>query len=174
RGKRGLWQPRIPARFAPRSRILLSQARSDLASQTGTIFQDRSDLAALLPDSVVPTVTRLAPLGLIPPLEQVHHQHFESVAQLAFVTPPHTLDLLCEVGVIESLPLALSEQRGLLLRPQVKILIVESLHWLHCCSPFVLPQRFSARLPAATWRWLSRVGTNPVKIIVRKRRLNNT
>src|SRR5262249_30310327 len=125
-------------------RILLSQARGDLAPQTGAILQDRNHLAALLPDGVGPAVACLAYVGLIPPLEQVHHQHFESVAQLAFVTPPHALDLLCEVGVIECLPLALPERRGLLLRPQVKIFIVGGLRWLHCCSPCEPPQRSPA------------------------------
>ena len=81
----------------------------------------------------------LAPFRLVAPLQEMHDYYFEPVPEFAFVAAPHALDLLRQVGQVQLVHLALAQQRRLLLRPGIKVLLVEvsigrhdssCFHWL--------------------------------------------
>lgn len=65
-------------------------------------------------------------LRLEAPFKHVPEQHGEAADQFALLGPAHALDFLGDVFDISFLQLSGAQQLGLLIRPSVKILVVES------------------------------------------------
>ena len=70
-----------------------------------------------MPDGVFPAMTLRVARRLVAPLEEMHDEDVQPVAQFPLITAPQALYLLCQVGIIECLRLLVPQQRRLLLRP---------------------------------------------------------
>src|SRR5215831_1979085 len=79
----------------------------------------------------------LVPFRLVAPLQEMHHYEFEPVAEFAFVATPHALDLLRQVSQVQLVYFAPAQQRRLLLRPGIKVLLVEISVGRHASSCFL-------------------------------------
>ena len=111
-GKARSGELRFAAGASTRSSVTLPKQRLDVGMQTGVVIHQTLNLAALLEDCVVPTVTVFASVGLIAPFQQVHHQHFEAAPQFAPVSFPQALKLVGQTVRIDFMPFPAPNEGG--------------------------------------------------------------
>ena len=143
------WRPGTPAerssavaRFRPqrpgRPQRSCRQSLVPPGLQPGILHEETAQLTALCPDGTAPALPGLAPLRLVPPLEQMHKQHIKAAGEFPLLTLAQALYLLCQALRVDVSPLPRTNQGGSGLRPGVEILLVEFAIAAHPCPSLAL------------------------------------